>query len=358
MILDDKIDIMIVDDSSIMRSLLERIISQDSSIHLSNTATNGQEALEAIKKNRSIDIVLLDIQMPVMGGLQAIPLLLKEKPKLKIIVVSSVSSPNAYCTMEALSLGAVDYIEKPNNREDLKSFERDLLVKIRALVPYNKFNCSSVRSISPSCKNQTESSISLKPVPFSFNPAIIAIASSTGGPKALVEILRKFSEKFLSNKIILITQHIKKDFVPILVKQILDIKKVKCKEAVDGELMEKGTIYIAPGDFHMEVIKKARGLFINLSHSAPENFSRPSADPMFSSLSKVSSNVLAVVLTGIGVDGLKGAQKIIDRGGVVIAQDKESSIVWGMPGAVSDAKICSAVLPLNEIATYIEKRLV
>ncbi len=373
--INNPINVMIVDDSSIMRSLLERILSKDNSIKLSTAANNGKEAIDALTVNNSIDIVLLDLHMPVMDGLQSIPSLLKVKTKLKIIIVSSVITSTINYTEQALSLGAVDYIAKPNSREEIDKFAENLLLKIHNLIPFSASSWARTKSNPLESRERKtpeilghaalqlasagdSSQITLRKIPSLFRPDIIAIASSTGGPEALIELLGGFSETFLNNKIILITQHIRKDFISLLVSNINNIGKVQCKEASDGELIKKGMVYIAPSDFHLEVQKKETRLFVHLSDALPENFCRPSADPMLRSLAKSSRNILAIILTGIGHDGLNGAMEVVAKGGAVIAQDQATSVVWGMPGAVANAGICTAVLPLKQIPVYIERDLV
>ena len=354
------INLMVVDDSPVIQRLLMRIISQDPSIRLVATANNGQEAIDVLKHS-IVDVMLLDLQMPVMSGLEAIPHLLKIRPKLKIIIVSSLAAPDAKCTIEALSLGAADYLEKPNNKIVLEQFTQDLFFKIKALgvgvaeaLPLAVFTQQSI--ISPIInKVELEGQLKIKPQPHFFIPDLIAIASSTGGPRALLEVLGGVSQEFLNNNIILITQHIKDDFVDLLVENINSISKLHCRKAVDREELQKGYIYLAPSDLHMEIHDVGNKLIVRLSDAPPENFCRPSADPMFNSIAKLSIKALAIVLTGIGCDGLNGAKSMSEKGDVIIAQDKETSVVWGMPGAVSMAGICSAILPLHRIAAYIEK---
>ena len=342
------INLMIVDDSRVIRNSLKDIIGQDPSIKLIAEAANGQEAVDQLSSNRSIDVILLDIQMPVMDGLEAIPLLLKIKPKVKIIIVSSLSARGAKITLDALSLGATDYIEKLKSKENLEKFKVDLLLKIHILGKV-------IDDVKRPILSDNESEITLKEMPKDFKPSIIAIASSTGGPKALIDVLDGLSQGFLSNNIIIITQHIKNDFVDLLVSNINDIGKINCKKAEDNEILKKGIVYLAPSNSHLEVQRKNDNLVVHLSDEPPENFCRPSADPMFASLAKLSLKILAIVLTGIGKDGLRGAENLADKDNVIIAQNKETSVVWGMPGSVARAGICSAILPLNKIASFIEK---
>ncbi len=254
----NSINIMIVDDSVVMRSLLEKIISQDSALTIVATAGNGQEAVDGLNKHPLIDIVLLDLQMPIMDGLQTIPYLLKIKPQLKIIIVSSLSASGAQCTIDALALGATDYIEKPKSTIALKQFCDDLLAKIHIFG-------TSTQNVSTATKiiSQQATEIKLKPQPSILKPEIFAIASSTGGPRALLEILGALSEDFLSNNIILITQHIKNDFVDLLVNNINSISKLNCKKAIDQEELKKGNIYLAPSDLHLEIHNYINSLFVN-----------------------------------------------------------------------------------------------
>ena len=343
------ISIMIADESLVMRNLLKNAIETEPYFKLVASVSNGHQAITEVRKNPKIQVALLDLQLPIVDGLHAIPRLLEEQPKLKIIIVSSLAASEEQKTMEALAAGAADYIAKPNNKDNIEKFFKELFFKVNALL------ITQNQSTLVELHHQDHGEITLKKAPELFCPEIIAIASSTGGPKALIELFKGFSESFLSNRYIFITQHIKKDFVEPLVSMINSIGKIKCKKATDKEQIKKGIIYLAPTDTHLKIYKEENGLFIHLSDSEPENFCRPSADPMFRSLTKISHNILAIVLTGIGADGLKGSIEIIENDGVVIAQDEETSIVWGMPGAVAKAGICSAILPLNKIATYIEK---
>ena len=364
------IKVMIVDDSKVIRNILEREISKDHALKMVMIATNGQEAVDAIVTNEEIEVVLLDIQMPIMDGLQAIPLLLRAKPNLKIIMVSSLTVSGAKHTMQALALGAADYIEKPNSSTTIETFSNSLLLKIRTFGMairglHNLRQIAAMTEISVMPDNSDSNSVMgtikhdeqilLRTMYSAFHPEIVAIASSTGGPRALLEVLSGFSENFINSKVILITQHIKKDFVDLLVENINSISKLRCKIATDQEEIKLGMIYLAPSDFHLELRRHEQATLVRLSSSDPENFCRPSADPMFRSLAKLSKNILAIVLTGIGKDGTKGAQEIVDKGGVVIAQDEETSVVWGMPGSVAHAGLCSAVLPLQRISSYVEK---
>lgn len=351
------INLLIVDDSPVIQKVLEKILKKDSLINIVAFANNGKEAIEKVSQYQNIDLVLLDIEMPIMGGIESIPYLLEKNPKLKIIIVSSLAAPQAKYTVKALSLGAVDYVEKPNSKIPLEQFGNNLIEKIR-LIGLSTYVREISDPINKSCSLGTvDQAARIKTRARPFKPDIIAIASSTGGPSALIEVLGSLSERFISDNIIVITQHIRDNFIDLLASNLNSIGKLSCKRAVNNEELKKGVIYLAPGNAHLE-INYARGkLFTNLSDAPPENFCRPSADPMFNSLANLPIKTLAIILTGIGVDGLKGAVSLAKKGNIIIAQDQDTSVVWGMPGAVAKAGICSAILPIYKIASYIEREL-
>ena len=351
------INLLIVDDSPVIQKVLEKILKKDSFINIVAFANNGKEAIEKVSQYQNIDLVLLDIEMPIMGGIESIPYLLEKNPKLKIIIVSSLAAPQAKYTVKALSLGAVDYVEKPNSKITLEQFGNNLIEKIKliGLSTYIKEIYDPInKSCSLSVVNQEEL---IKKRAGPFKPSIIAIASSTGGPSALIEVLGSLSERFISDNIIVITQHIRDNFIDLLVSNLNSIGKLSCKRAADNEELKKGVIYLAPGNAHLEINYNRGKLFTHLSDAPPENFCRPSADPMFNSLAKLPIKTLAIVLTGIGLDGLKGGVSLAEKGKIIIAQDQDTSVVWGMPGAVAKAGICSAILPIYKIASYIEREL-
>ena len=340
------IKIMLVDDSKVILTLLERILSTHKEIDVVAKASNGQEAIDRLKDNQNIEMILLDLQMPVLDGLSAIPILLKMNPGLKIIIVSSLAIRGAEETVQALALGAIDFIEKPCSQNGMTKFSDELIEKIRNIFPDLNQNHSILEG----------DNFTLKKGRFN-KPEILVIASSTGGPRALMEIFGGLSQSFLDKNIIIVTQHIKNEFIEILIENINSIDKIHCKKVEDKEILMPGMVYFAHGDRNLEIIRFGARLRAILSDTPPENFCRPSADPMFRSLARNDINVLALVLTGIGKDGLSGAKELANKNNEVIAQDKETSVVWGMPGEVANAGICSSILPLDEIANYIEKRM-
>ena len=330
------IRVMLVDDSTVVRGLMQRAFKSDPEIEVVASAVNGQIAIDLLKRN-DIDVIILDIEMPVMDGMTALPKLLEISPKTHVIVASIYTLRNAEISMQALALGASDYVPKP----EVKPITRkEPLVAVENHV---------------ASRSAQEKSVEAKPHAVPPPATALAIASSTGGPNALISMFQQFKGKELRTPIF-ITQHMPANFTMILAEHICKAIDGDCHEARHGEVVEAGRIYIAPGDFHMTVHRDDGQIILKLDQNPPENFCRPSADPMLRSLSKVyGKGLLCAVLTGIGADGTSGAADVVAAGGTVIAQDEESSVVYGMPKAVAEAKLTSAILPLNKIAPYLLK---
>ena len=347
------IRVMVVDDSAVIRTVITRILEEDSQVRVVATAGNGQIAVDQLSAN-DIDVIILDIEMPVMDGLTALPKLLEAEPGIKIIMASTLSTRNADISIRALHAGAADYVPKPTSARDIRTgdeFRRELLTKVKTLGAVRRRRRSAARGGGPPSGPSPAKPIALRkagPV----RPVVLAIGSSTGGPQALFAVLGGLNLDI--QQPILITQHMPPTFTTILAEHIARASGRPCAEAKDGEVIKPGHIYVAPGDFHMVVeANKAQRVF-RLSKAPPENFCRPAVDPMLRSMAKVfGPGVLSVILTGMGHDGLNGGEAVAKAGGTVIAQDEESSVVWGMPGAVATAGLCSAVLPIKELAPYI-----
>jgi len=352
--------VIIVDDSSVIRSLIARALKGEKDFNVVATAANGQAAVEVLRRHPA-EVIILDIEMPVMDGLTAIPLLKAIDPNVQIIMASTLTQKNAEISLKAMSLGATDYIPKPSaDNEQAKlaaDFNRELIEKVRILGA--RARRRAMRSVAgtqaglvkaePSATEKKK--ISLRLVPLS-RPDIIAIGSSTGGPQALFEVIKKMGDD-LPQPIVL-TQHMPPVFTTILAEHISRQCKVICTEAKDGEVLQRSHYYIAPGDFHMLVVKTPKGPTIKITKDPQENYCRPAVDPMLRSLVEIyGKKILAVILTGMGQDGLRGSEKVVEAGGGVIAQDENTSVVWGMPGAVAIAGICSKVLPIEEIGTAV-----
>lgn len=351
--------VMLVDDSAAIRGFFRRALESDSGIRIVAAVGNGQTAIDTLRRVRA-EIVVLDIDMPVMDGLTALPGLLAIDPSVKIIMASALCAANADISLKALSLGAADYIPKPEagaRRYEADSFRHELVGKVRVLGRARRGPSATGRlrlrglSESPSERLARGGGFTLRP-PSALPPAALAIGCSTGGPQALLRLIAGLGADF--GLPVLITQHMPAAFTGILAAHLAKAAGREAREAADGEAVRAGGIYVAPGNFHMLVEGGAGDAVIRLSQAPPENFCRPSVDPMLRSMAETwGGRLLAAILTGMGHDGLGGAHCVVERGGTVIAQDEATSAVWGMPGAVAAAGYCSAVLPLDALAAKV-----
>lgn len=363
-----EIRVMLVDDSAVIRGLIKRMIDGEDGIEVVASVSNGELAVKRLQSG-GIDVIILDIEMPVMDGLTALPKLVELDRKVKVIMASTLTLQNAEISIQAMKLGAADYVPKPTSTAQIggaSDFRDDLLAKVKALGGARLRQSPGLRPSvagkgapgthagAPSRLASAAGPIQLKTSPTRVPPEVITIGSSTGGPQALFDVLKHISSSVQIP--ILITQHMPPSFTAILAKHISTAANRECTEAVDGEVVKSGHIYLAPGDYHMTVETEGVNKVIRLNQNPPENFCRPAVDPMLRSVASVYGNrVLTVILTGMGSDGSRGAQVISDSGGTVIAQDENTSVVWGMPSAAAALGICSAVLPLNDVAPYINK---
>ena len=367
---DDKIKVMIVDDSAIIRGLLQRELGKEKKIEVISNAFNGSQAISVIKASPvKPDIILLDIEMPEMDGMTALPKLLEISPTSRIIMVSTITKRNAEISLRALELGASDYIAKPESKkdaDDTSAFYRELIEKITVLAgAKSRINQTApLTAIKPAeFKPVTVKPLEDKPKLDKINVGVkyptshikaLAIGSSTGGPQALATLFKALKDTKLPDMPIFITQHMPATFTTILAQHLAQITGRVCVEGKDGDVVEQNKIYIAPGDYHMMPEKKNEQIIIKINQNPPVNFCRPSVDPMLQALVNIyGKNILTVILTGMGSDGLGGSKTVVAVGGTVIAQDENSSVVWGMPRAVAENNLCSAILPLNDIAPYI-----
>ena len=370
----DPYRVMVVDDSAVIRGLLTRALEGDPEIRVVNSVGDGQMAINALQRS-PVDVIVLDIEMPVMDGLTAIPKLLAIAPQVKIIMASTLTLRGADISLRALQLGAAEYIPKPTSTREISGadvFKRELVSKVKALggaarraqglarprpplEPRPAASSAATVSSALSALRPRESGPPvLRPLNNPPRPDVIAIGSSTGGPQALFEVLSHLRGGV--SQPILITQHMPATFTTILAEHITRQCGIACSEAKDGEPLLDNRAYVAPGDYHMLINSRGTGSIISLSKDPPENFCRPAVDPMMRSLVKIyNRKILAVILTGMGQDGLKGCQEVVNAGGILVGQDEASSVVWGMPGAVANAGLCSAILPLKEIGPHIRK---
>ena len=432
--------VLIADDSAVARAYMAKIVARDPLFTLRGSAANGEIAIKSLllsMQDTPIDIIILDIDMPIMDGLEALPKLLEISPNTQIIVATTVGAHHAETSAQVLNQGAKDFILKPSNGSSFANaakFQQDLLEKMRTLVhtqatkkpsqtvdltnfvarsssvPIKRQAPNIVKDPppaaaepvkSPSVQAVSPASTFVPPTPktgqyrsparkdpaaqspsapaaapiitslqaspivlppnhpaiFKNRPAVFAIGCSTGGPQALVALLQEL--KPLQHMPAFLTQHMPPAFTKILAEQISQQTPWQCIESSDGMVVENGKLYIAAGDYHLIATKQGSHVCMSLSQDPPENFCRPAVDPMLRSLINVygARNMVTLILTGMGQDGLLGCQQVVQGGGVVIAQDEKSSVVWGMPGAVAKAGICQAVLPLNEIAAYINQAM-
>lgn len=355
----DRLKVMIVDDSAVIRGIFRRTLEADSEIEVVASVSNGQQAIDALAKT-PVKVIVLDIEMPVMDGMTALPKLLEMEPGVKIIMASTLTEKNAAISLEALEKGAADYIPKPTAKYEIHSadsFKRELVEKIKALggLPQSALRAAAApatrASVASAAEKKAVSAVPITKRPVSnVPPRIISIGSSTGGPQALFKVFEGL-KGHIDHLPVVIAQHMPKAFTGILAEHLSKVANMRCAEGVDGEPLEAGRIYVAPGDFHMYIEKSGGGHVIRLNQDPPENYCRPSVEPLFRSVAKeFGSATLALMLTGMGHDGLASSETLVDSGATLIAQDEESSVVWGMPGAVANAGLCAEILPIDQIA--------
>jgi len=336
--------VMIVDDSAVVRGLVARWVEEEPGLEVVARHANGKLAVDDVVRSTP-DVVLLDIDMPVMDGLEALPLLLRARPEVKVLMVSTLTKRNAEISFKAMSLGALDYVPKPEtNREitTLPQFRREVVDKIRALSAAHRLAVQRAE-------------MDLPVVPFTVRPfslvppRAIVIGSSTGGPQVLSALLTALSPS-LDRTPVLIAQHMPPMFTTVLAERLARAAGRDASEGLDGEPILPGMIYVAPGDHHM-TLRSTPVQHLAIEDGPPVNFCRPAVDLLFrSAAAAYGPALLAIVLTGMGQDGAAGATSVANAGGSVIAQDMASSVVWGMPGSAVASGACAAVLPPAGIA--------
>lgn len=349
---DGRVRVLVCDDSAVIRGLIARMLESDPAIAVVARASNGRDAIEAARHTRP-DVCVLDIEMPVMDGLTALPELLRLDPQMKVVMASTLTTRGADIALRALRLGAADYVPKPSSMAAIAGeapFRDEIIAKVKGLGRQRR------RLHAPPPRPAAPAPPVLRRAAVSLPPAVVAIGASTGGPQALFTLFSGLGRNIPVP--VLVTQHMPATFTGILAEHLDRIGGPPCAEAKDGEIPLPGRAYLAPGDTHLTVVQEAGGIRIRLSKAPPENFCRPAVDPMLrSAAAAYGGRVLVVMLTGMGQDGLKGAEAVVAAGGRVIAQDEASSVVWGMPGAVTQAGLAAAVLPLAEIAAAVTSSL-
>jgi two-component system chemotaxis response regulator CheB len=379
------ISVLVVDDSVVIRRLITDALGEDPEIRVVGTAPNGRIAMTKIEQLRP-DLVTLDIEMPVMNGLETLRAIRGLYPRLPVFMFSTLTAAGATATLDALAAGARDYGTKPANvgsiAESIRSVREQIIPRIHALCA--RRGLTTLRrplapphappAGSPSLKTVPPAAVTRPAAPVSPSPAappatltrpktvptgridVITIGCSTGGPDALARVVKAFPVNLAAP--VLVVQHRPPVFTKMFADGLDRTAAVTVVEATNDMPVKPGTIYIAPGDFHMEIQRRGTEVIIRLNTGPPENFCRPAVDPLFRSVARTYGGAtLAVVLTGMGQDGKRGAETLRAAGAEVIVQDEATSVVWGMPGAIAGAGLANAVLPLDEIAQHVLTRV-
>jgi two-component system chemotaxis response regulator CheB len=346
----ERIRVMVVDDSVVIRRLVTMALEGDPAIQVAGTASNGAIGLQRIPQINP-DVITLDIEMPDMDGLEMLRHIRRDYPRMRVIMFSTLTERGAAKTLEALTLGADDYVTKVSNEGSLDrsmaSLREEMIPKIK------QFFCWAVPAAArPEAAGASTACLVRPRVPgmpvAGIRPEVVVIGVSTGGPTALGKILPQFPADF--HLPVLVVQHMPPLFTRLLAERLNSTCNLRVEEARQGRLIEPGTILIAPGDFHMRVTSGGGRACVSLDQTPRQNSCRPAVDALFSSTGEVYGGAaVAVILTGMGQDGLRGVEILRAQGASVLAQDEASSVVWGMPGAVVNAGLADRVLPLDEV---------
>lgn len=343
-----KIRVLIVDDAVVMRRIVTEVMQRDPALEVVGTAPNGRIALQRLAQLNP-DIVTLDVEMPDLDGLATLREIRRLRPRLPVIMLSAVTQRGATATLDSLAAGANDYVTKPSESNNLEAsiaaLSQELVPKIHAL-------CAQPVSHAPVTPRPAVAA------PTRRGPIeMVCIATSTGGPNALADLFANFNADL--GVPVTIVQHMPPMFTRLLAERLDNLRgRLRCHEAADGDIMLPGHAYLAPGGRHLAVNRQKDGRFIcQLTDTPPENSCRPAADVLFRTAAATGAHLLGVVMTGMGQDGLRGCEAIVGRGGEIVAQDQASSVVWGMPGAVAQARLAHTIVPLSGLATEIERRV-
>lgn len=354
----ERIRVMVVDDSVVIRRLVTMALEKDPTIEVVGTASNGAIGLQRIPQYNP-DVVTLDIEMPDMDGLEMLRRIRREYPRLRVIMFSTLTERGAAKTLEALTLGADDYVTKVSNEGSLDrsmaSLREEMLPKIKQFFRWTS-PIAAAAAAKPAAASASSTPLVWRdtsiPQVTKVHPKVVVIGVSTGGPTALGEILPTMPADFPLP--ILIVQHMPPLFTRLLAERLNSTCRLRVQEASQGDAIEPGRILIAPGDFHMKLVSNNGKVSVSLDQSPRQNSCRPAVDALFASTGEVYGGAaLAVILTGMGQDGLRGTGILKAQGASIIAQDEASCVVWGMPGAVVNAGLVDRVLPLNEVVPAI-----
>lgn len=335
--------VLIVDDSVVVRKLVTEILQAEPGITVSGAVQNGKIALARIPQLNP-DLITMDVEMPEMNGIEAVKEIRKSWPRLPVIMFSTLTKRGAEAALDAMAAGATDYVCKPGTSgsldETITRIKTELVPKIRVLVPRILLaapndNLQVIRELH-SRKN-------------SAAPEILVVGCSTGGPNALAQVVQALPENFRLP--VVVVQHMPPVFTKTLAERLNSKSAINVVEAQAGDEVRPGTVYIAPGNFHITLHRKGTHVAVGLNQTPPENSCRPAVDVLFRSAADLyGETVLALVMTGMGYDGWRGSEAIKASGGLVFAQDEASSVVWGMPGQVVRNGLADKVIPLSAIA--------
>jgi two-component system chemotaxis response regulator CheB len=351
----NRLRVLVVDDSVVIRRLVKHALEEDPQIEVVGAAANGSIALRMIAANKP-DAVTLDIEMPEMNGLETLKEIRKLYPDLVVIMFSTLSQRGAAVTLEALTLGANDYVAKAANAgsldQSMASLRQELLPKLKQFFRFG--------AAEPAAPLHAPAAVNARPLtkprPSKVQYRAVVVGVSTGGPNALAELIPMLPGNFRLP--VLVVQHMPPLFTGILAERLQKLTSLRVVEVSDGAVVENGCVYIAPGNFHMRVARRGASEVLTLDQGAPENSCRPAVDVLFRSAADLYGGaVIAVIMTGMGQDGLRGIAQLHSKGAYVIAQDERSSVVWGMPGAVVRAGLADSVLDLNSIVPEVQRRV-
>ncbi|MFD1354927.1 protein-glutamate methylesterase/protein-glutamine glutaminase [Methylorubrum suomiense] len=362
------VKVLVADDSAVVRGLVSRWLGE-AGHDVVAAAPNGRAAVDALARCAP-DVVLLDIEMPELDGIQALPLILARQPGVQVVMMSTLTQRNADVSLRCLSLGAVDYIPKPESNRGVTTsdgFRADLLERIRVFGAARARRRPVPAAVEPTASTQPapapvsrlSGTVTLRPRPRTMTaPRVLLIGSSTGGPKAVGEVLEKIGAATLRRLPVLIVQHMPPVFTAVFADHLGARVGLPAAEGKADERVQPGRIYVAPGGRHMRLSGTASEPVIRLDDSPPVNFCRPAVDVLFLDAAALYGGAtLSVILTGMGSDGTAGSRALVEAGGQLLAQDEATSTVWGMPGSVAKAGLCHAVLPLPEIGPALRTAL-
>ncbi|MFO1445927.1 chemotaxis response regulator protein-glutamate methylesterase [Bacillus sp. Bva_UNVM-123] len=360
-----KINVLVVDDSAFMRKLISDFLSEDPQIKVIGTARNGEDGIKKLK-NLKPDVITMDVEMPVLNGLDALKYIMENHP-IPIVMLSSTTNEGTNDTLTAIQNGAIDFIAKPSGAIslDLHKIKEDLIRKVISASNVNKkqlINLSTNQNLTVK-QDESYSKIGLEKSSSLSNKVgknhhlnkLVCIGTSTGGPRALQTVLTKLPANIDAG--ILVVQHMPAGFTKSLAVRLNSLCEIRVKEAEDGEVVQKGTAYIAPGGYHLKIQQKGNNLAIHLDQSEARNGHRPAVDVMFESISEVNGyEKVAVIMTGMGSDGAYGLKTLKKNSDVkAIAESQETSIVYGMPKAAIETKLIDEIQDVDNIARSILK---